>query len=263
MSGSQPSPTDARQAWDASLYDARHSFVSAYGEELVELLAPKAGETIIDLGCGTGQLTARIAESGANVLGLDASPEMVEQARRNHPTLAFEVVDATRFHLPAPCDAVFSNAALHWVKPPEAAVERIEAALRHGGRFVAEFGGHGNVRQILTEVRATIAAVLGRDPGDVNPWYFPSVGEYATLLERHSLEVRFAVLFDRPTPLEEGERGMVNWLRMFGQPCFALLPPADREPAMAETVERLRGALWREGQWTADYRRIRFTAMRL
>jgi trans-aconitate methyltransferase len=262
MNGSQPSPTDDRQTWDASLYDARHSFVSAYGEDLVELLAPKADETIVDLGCGTGQLTARIAETGAKVLGLDASPEMIEQARRNHPALTFELADATRFHLPAPCDAVFSNAALHWVKPPEAAVVRIEAALRPGGRFVAEFGGHGNVRQIVVAARAAVAAVLGYDPGDVSPWYFPGVGEYAALLERHSLEVRFAALFDRPTPLKEGERGMVHWLRMFGQPCFALLPQPDRERAMADTVERLKGALWRDGRWTADYRRIRVSAVR-
>ncbi|HVC95991.1 MAG TPA: class I SAM-dependent methyltransferase [Pirellulales bacterium] len=255
-------PAADHDTWDASLYDARHSFVSAYGEDLVGLLAPLPGETIVDLGCGTGQLTARIAESGAKVLGLDASPAMIEQARRNHPSLAFELADATRFHFPAPCDAVFSNAALHWVKPPEAAVERIEAALRPGGRFVAEFGGHGNVRQIVAAARAAVAAVSGRDPGDVNPWYFPSVGEYAALLERHSLEVRFAKLFDRPTPLEDGERGMIHFLRMFGQPCFALLPPADRERAMTDTSERLKSSLWRDGQWTADYRRIRVMAVK-
>ncbi|HEV3004979.1 MAG TPA: methyltransferase domain-containing protein [Pirellulales bacterium] len=249
-------------SWNASLYDARHSFVSGYGADLVELLAPLAGETILDLGCGTGHLTARIAESGAEVLGFDASCEMIEQARRNHPSLRFELADATRFQLPAPCDAVFSNAALHWVKPPQAAVERIAAALRPGGRFVAEFGGRGNVRQIIAAARESVAAVVGDDPGDVNPWYFPSVGEYAALLERHSLEVRHAALFDRPTPLEEGEQGMDNWLTMFGEPCFGSLPPVQRAAAKAQTVERLRAALWLDGKWIADYCRLRVVALK-
>jgi trans-aconitate 2-methyltransferase len=220
------------------------------------------GESIVDLGCGTGHVTAQIAESGAKVLGLDASAEMIAQARRNQPSLTFDLADATRFQLPEPVDAVFSNAVMHWVKPPESAVERIATVLRPGGRFVAEFGGRGNVRQIVEAAREAVATVLGRDPGDVNPWYFPSVGEYAALVERHSLEVRFAAIFDRPTPLEEGERGMANWLAMFGEPCFAALSPAERPRAMAETVDRLKGALWRDGCWTADYRRIRVVAVK-
>lgn len=252
-----------QQTWNAGLYDQRHSFVYQHGADLLELLAPQAGERILDLGCGTGHLTAQIAVRGARVLGLDASAEMVDQARRNHPQLAFEIADATQFEVAQPFDAVFSNAVLHWVRPPEKAVERIAAALKPGGRFVTEFGGKGNVAAILDAVGQAVNAALGRDAGDVNPWYYPSVGQYAAMLEARDFEVRYATLFDRPTPLEEGEQGMANWLAMFGAPCFAMLAEADRPRALADAVERARPRLYRDGQWTADYRRLRVVAIKV
>lgn len=250
------------QTWNAGLYDQRHAFVYQRGADLLELLAPCASERILDLGCGTGHLTAQIAARGAEVLGLDASAEMIAQARRNHPQLTFDIADATQFEVAKPFDAVFSNAVLHWVKPPEKAVERIAAALRPGGRFVAEFGGQGNVAAIIAAAAQAVSAVLGRDAGDVNPWYFPSVGEYTALLEASGLEVCYATLFDRPTPLEEGERGMANWLEMFAAPCFAMLDEADRPRSIADAVERARPKLYRDGQWTADYRRLRVVAIK-
>lgn len=250
------------QTWNAALYDQRHSFVYERGADLLGLLDPKPGERILDLGCGTGHLAAQIAASGARVHGIDASDEMIAQARQNHPQLSFERADATRYRTEEPFDAVFSNAVLHWVKPPQDAVGVIAAALKPGGRFVAEFGGRGNVAQILAAVSKAVSAALGRDAGEVNPWYYPSVGEYATLLERAGLEVRYAVLFDRPTPLEEGKQGMANWLRMFGAPCFAVVAEAAREHVLNETVERARPALWKDGQWTADYRRLRIVAVK-
>ncbi|HVW36746.1 MAG TPA: methyltransferase domain-containing protein [Pirellulales bacterium] len=253
-------PAKPQQTWNAGLYDQRHSFVYQHGADLLELLAPQAGERILDLGCGTGHLTAQIAGLGAAVLGLDASAEMIAEARRNHPQLSFGIADATQFQVAESFDAVFSNAVLHWVRPPERAVERIAAALKPGGRFVAEFGGKGNVASIVAAAAQAVSAVLGRDAGDVNPWYFPSVGEYASLLEANGLEVRYAALFDRPTPLEEGEQGMANWLTMFGAPCFAMLAEADRPRAVADAVERARPKLYRDGQWTADYRRLRVVA---
>lgn len=256
-------PSKPEQTWNAGLYDQRHSFVYQHGADLLELLAPRAGERILDLGCGTGHLMAQIASSGADVLGLDASAEMIAQAWQNHPQLAFDVADATRFEVAEPFDAVFSNAVLHWVKPPEKAVERIAAALKPGGRFVAEFGGKGNVAAIVAAAAQAVSAVLGRDVEDVNPWYFPSVGEYSALLEVSGLEVRYATLFDRPTPLEEGEQGMANWLAMFAAPCFAMLDESDRPRAIADAVERARPKLYRAGQWTADYRRLRVVATKV
>ena len=248
------------QTWDAGLYDQRHSFVYERGADLLGLLAARTGERILDLGCGTGHLTAQIAAAGAQVYGIDASAEMTAQARQNHPQLAFETADATQFRVDEPFDAVFSNAVLHWVKPPQDAVRSIAAALKPGGRFVAEFGGRGNVAKIVEAASKAVSAALGRDAGDINPWYFPGIGEYATLLERHGFEVRYAVLFDRPTPLEEGEQGLANWLRMFAAPCFAALADVDRPRVLQEAVELARPALWKDGRWTADYRRLRIVA---
>jgi trans-aconitate 2-methyltransferase len=251
------------QAWDAALYDSRHAFVHAFGASLIDLLAPAAGERILDLGCGTGHLTAKIAAAGAVTSGIDASPAMIEQARKLYPELSFEVADATDFHVETPLDAVFSNAALHWIKPPAAVVSCVARALKPGGRFVAELGGRGNVGRILDACRVAISRAVGCDVADVNPWYFPSVAEYASLLESNGLEVRLAELFDRPTPLEEGDRGMHNWLAMFGGPCFAGLPEEQRPAAMAEAERLLRGPLLEAGQWTADYRRLRVSAAKV
>lgn len=210
-----PRPEDAH-FWNADLYQSSHEFVWQLADDLLQLLAPGPGERILDLGCGTGQLTSKIAERGAEVLGIDRSPEMIEQARRNFPGLKFESGNATALTVEAPFDAVFSNATLHWVKPPEAAAARIWAALRPGGRFVAEFGGWGNVARVRQALRHALLEVARLDLDGLDPWYFPSVGEYAALLERQGFEVRLATLFDRPTPLEGGDDGQRDWLRMFG-----------------------------------------------
>ncbi len=250
------------QTWNAALYDRRHAFVFQHGADLLALLQPKPGERILDLGCGTGHLTSQIATAGAAVHGIDASPEMIAQARQGFPQLSFETADATSFRIAEPFDAVFSNAVLHWVKPPEDAVRSIAAALKPGGRFVAEFGGRGNVAKIVAAINTAVAAALKLDAVDVNPWYYPSVGEYATLLEVAGLEVRYGVLFDRPTPLDEGEQGLINWLRMFAAPCFAAIEEADRERVLQNAMEQARPALWNGAQWIADYRRLRIFAVK-
>jgi trans-aconitate 2-methyltransferase len=230
----------AVQSWDAARYQSQHSYVWQYGEALVELLNPQAGERIVDVGCGSGQLTARIAEKGATVIGIDASSEMIAQARANYPEIDFRVGDAASFEVAPAVEAVFSNAALHWVKDQAAAVARIWRALKHGGRFVAEFGGKGNTRRILEAA------------GGENPWFFPSVGEYAAMLERQGFEVRFATLFDRPTRIE-GEHGLEEWLTMFGA-------ALTKEPHAV--AQRLRAEMFRDGAWTIDYRRLRVVAVK-
>jgi trans-aconitate methyltransferase len=244
-------------SWDASLYEERHSFVWKYGADVLPLLAPRSGERILDLGCGTGHLTARIAESGAVVEGLDKSHEMIEQARLNFPQLSFRVADATTFAVKEPVDAVFSNAALHWVQDADAAVARIALSLKPGGRFVAEFGGKGNVQRILEGISAVLAR---RGYPFSSPWYFPSVGEYSSLLESHGFEVNNASLFDRPTPLEHPRAGLSEWMRMFGSPFLSSLPGHEVEEILVELNEAVRPSLFRDGQWLADYRRIRVVA---
>jgi trans-aconitate methyltransferase len=232
--------------WDAARYQARHAYVFAYGEDLVGLLGPRADEKILDIGCGSGQLTAKIAGSGADVTGLDRSPEMIAEARRNFPSLTFEIGDAANFNVANPFDAVFSNAALHWVKDAEGAAASIARALRSGGRFVVELGGKGNTQAVMEAVREVAGPVE-------TPWFFPSVGEYTSLLERHGFEIAFATLFDRPTRVE-GEDGLEDWLAMFAG---SMLPsPAARR----EVVNRLRPTMFRGGAWVVDYRRLRVIA---
>jgi trans-aconitate methyltransferase len=246
--------------WDAALYENRHSFVWKQASDLLELLAPKAGEEVLDVGCGTGHLTAQVAAAGASVIGIDSSAEMIEQARRSYPGVRFELQDARLLAFDRRFDAVFSNAALHWIREADAVVEGVSRALKVGGRFIAEFGGHGNVQTIHAALHRGFEALAGR-PIE-SPWYFPSVGEYASLLERFGLEVTFAVLFDRPTPLE-GEAGMRNWVTMFGQPYLSALTAEKRESLVQAVEETTRPVLYRDGGWIADYRRLRIVATKI
>lgn len=242
-------------AWDAQRYQSKHSFVWQFGESLLELLQPRAGERILDVGCGTGQLTAELARSGALVTGLDSSPEMLAEARKNFPGLNFVEADAASFRFEEPFDAVFSNAALHWVKDQGAAAASIARALRPGGRFVAELGGKGCIASVLNAMRA----VFGSRAGQLCPWTFPSIGEFAPLLEREGLEVGQAFLFDRPTRLE-GESAIEEWFRTFGMAFFRGLSAEETREKIAQLAALLRPALYRDEVWTLDYRRLRIVA---
>lgn len=246
--------------WDAGLYDGKHAFVWELGKGVVEMLAPQKGERILDVGCGTGHLTAEIAVSGAEVVGIDSSEEMIGEARKKHPGLRFEVMDAREIRLGEHLDAVFSNAALHWIKEPERVIEGVARALKPGGRFVAEFGGKGNVAGLIEAFGRACDKLGLRFSEEENPWYFPSVGEYAGLLEKHGLEVRQAALFGRPTALEDGERGLRVWMEMFGA-ALSRRVPKEKQEALLEEVEReAKAALFRDGQWVLDYRRLRIAA---
>ena len=256
-----PDQAPARQ-WDAGLYDDQYSFVWKYGAELIALLAPRPGERILDLGSGTGHLTARIAELGATVIGLDSSSAMVEQAQRHYPDLEFVVGDGADFHFPEAFDAVFSNATLHWVTRAAGAAKCIAAALKPGGRLVAELGGKGNVQAITTAIQRARAVVGLPDRPDLSPWYYPSIAEYATLLEQHGLSVVEARLFNRPTPLDGGEEGLRNWLHMFAESYFAEVPASQRETVLAEIERHLRPEWYRDATWIADYRRLRLIALK-
>jgi trans-aconitate 2-methyltransferase len=246
-------------SWDAALYQSRHAFVWKFGQDLVELLAPRAGERVLDLGAGTGQLSASIAATGAEVVGVDHSDEMVAEARKNFPDVRFEAGDARTFTVDAPFDAVFSNAVLHWVKPAGEAVGRVWHALKPGGRFVAEFGGYGNVRRICDAIRGALEEVEYGSYEQLFPWYFPSIAEYAGELERRGFDVTFATLFDRPTPLE-GDGGMRNWVRMFGGAFLNAVRAEDQERFFEAVEHRARPHLHRDGKWHADYRRLRVVA---
>ncbi|MEM8504694.1 MAG: methyltransferase domain-containing protein [Cyanobacteria bacterium P01_D01_bin.1] len=261
--------------WNAPSYQDQFSYVWQHGEGLLSQLNPQAGERIVDLGCGTGQLTAQIAMSGAEAIGLDYDHDMIAQAQANYPQLNFQVANAEDFRVPSPVDAVFSNAALHWVQQPEAAARSIAAALKPKGRLVAEFGGKGNIQTILT----ALEEVSGQN--NLSPWYFPSVGEYSVLLESAGLEVIYISLFERPTAL--GEAGLAGWLEMFSQRLFSNLSPSEwfelvkAVEAKVPQLYRLESPLEdrkarptedrkvknQKGGWIADYRRLRVVAVKI
>jgi len=155
-------------------------------------------------GCGTGALTAEIADRGAEMLGVDPSEEMISRAREKFPALKLEVLDARLLRFNAEFDAVFSDAVLHWIPEAEQVIAGVAQALKPGGRFVAEFGGKGNIRGLVEGFHRAFSALGMREPDGVSPWFYPSIAEYAGLLEKYGLEVREASLFERPTVLEEG-----------------------------------------------------------
>lgn len=247
--------------WNPALYQDKHSFVWQLSQGLVELLDPQPGERILDLGCGTGQLTSAIAERGATVIGIDADPAMITEAQQQFPHLSFEVADARQFALAAPVDAIFSNATLHWIAEPMAVIECMATALKPGGRLVAEFGGQGNMATVLAAI-ATARDQLGFGPSLATSWYFPAIGEYASLLEQQGFEVQLARLYDRPTPLE-GENGLYHWLQMFATRFWADLSPPQTTELLTAILALAHPHLYQAGQWYADYRRIQVIARRL
>jgi len=248
--------------WEAETYDEAMSYVSGFGEDIVtDWLKPVTGERIIDFGCGTGDLAARISGMGAEVVGVDISPEMVERARSKYPHISFKCADGMGWQSEQSYDAVFSNAALHWMKEPEAAIQSMVSGLVHGGRLVAEFGGYGNVSAIVEAVEQTLRS-YGREEAFVMPWYFPKVGEYASLLEKYGMEVRIARLFDRPTILNNGEEGMRDWLSMFGTAMFPEAERSESETWIWDAAEKLKETLYDGTKWTADYRRLRIFAVK-
>lgn len=249
-----------RKDWSAPEYDRDAGYVSRLGEDVVELLDPQPGEQILDLGCGTGDLAVDISARGAEVTGADASPEMVSRAAAKYPHLRFVVSDARSLDLDTGSfDAVFSNAALHWVKEARRAVGEIHRVLRSGGRFVAELGGRGNVRTVERALEETLAE-RGISAAQRNPWYFPSLAEYVGLLEESGFEVGYAALFDRPTPL--GETGIEGWLEVFAGSFLEGLSAAEREETVGRVAGKVRPALTRDGGVYADYRRLRVAAVK-
>lgn len=244
--------------WDATLYDQKHSFVFQYGQGVLDLLEPQAGEYILDLGCGTGHLTKAIAGAGARVLGIDGAASMIEQARQNYPEIEFQVADARTFDMPDTFDAIFSNAVLHWIPEAEQVVQHIAANLKSGGRFVAEFGGKNNIKTFITALQQSLDEVAHKQVQA--QWFYPSIGEYASLLEKHGLAVRAAWLIERPTRLEDGTRGLRTWVGMFRSDWVSDLPPETQEQVFTSVENKLRDHLFHDGNWYLDYQRIRVVA---
>ena len=246
--------------WDADKYTKDFSFVHQYGKGVAELIDCKKGSSLIDLGCGNGALTKVLQEKGFRVTGMDSSEELLETARGKYPDIPFIQTDAADFSVEEAVDAVFSNAVFHWIDREKQAgmLACVFKALKEKGQFVFEFGGHGN--NVL--IHSALGEVFSEHGyGYRMPFYFPTIGEYAALVEQAGFQVRYAVLFDRPTELK-GNDGLKEWIHMFVKTPFVTVDDAEGEEIICQAVERLKNVLYREGRWYADYVRIRMKAVK-
>ncbi len=243
------------QTWDPEIYARNARFVSDLGAPLVALLAPRPGERILDLGCGDGVLTKALADLGCEVIGIDSSAAQIEAARR----LGVDARVMAGEDLPFrdEFDAVFSNAVLHWITRPDPTIAAVHRALKPGGRFVAECGGHGCVHTIRT---ALVDALNRRGiDGEARvPWYFPTPEDYGARLERAGFHVDSIALIPRPTPLP-GD--VIDWLETFAQSLLTGLSGEARDDVLQDVRRELEPRLRDpSGTWIADYVRLRFAA---
>ena len=246
------------QTWDPERYARNARFVADLGAPVVELLAPQSGERILDLGCGDGALTEKLVAMGCDVVGVDSSKAQAEAARRRH--LDARVMDGERLRFCDEFDAVFSNAALHWMRDPDAVIAGVYRALKPGGHFVGEFGGDGCVQKIRTALVAALNR-RGIDGEAAAPWYFATVEDYSARLGNGRFKVTYIALIPRPTPLPGDITG---WLETFAESFISKVPPNGRTAYVAEVREALRPQLCDEqGVWIADYTRLRFSATKL
>lgn len=245
------------QTWNPDQYSRNARFVSELGLPVVEMLAPRAGERILDLGCGDGPLTKKLADLGCQVVGVDASQEMITAAQ----SLGLDayVMNGHALQYENEFDAVFTNAALHWMKQPDKVIAGVWKALKPGGRFVGEFGGHGNVATIVAALESMLVK-RGIDAKPLNPWYFPDVDEYNDRLQECGFTVKTIMLVPRPTPLPGH---LVGWLKTFAKSFTAALPASEHIQFLEEAAAMCRTKLSNtDGSWTADYVRLRFIAVK-
>lgn len=248
--------------WDADKYTSDFSFVHQYGNSVIELIDANKNSTILDLGCGNGVLSKVLYDKGYSVRGIDASKELLDIAKKNYPDIEFIEADATDFSLQEPVDIVFSNAVFHWInrERQQDMLKCVYDALKENGQFVFEFGGYGN-NQLIHNTLSKVFSEYGYTYK--MPFYFPTIGEYAALLENTGFRVRYAILFDRLTELK-GENGLKNWINMFVKTPFAVIRSDDEKRIIIDkTVDYLQDILYKGGKWYADYVRIRMKATRL
>lgn len=248
------------QEWNSTRYAENARFVSDLGQPVLDLLNPKPGERILDLGCGDGVLTEKLVALGANVVGVDSSADMIAAAKRRG--IDARLGDAYDLKFDSEFDTVFSNAAMHWMKrDPDAVLRGVYRALKPGCRFASEMGGFGNVAAITVALHAALADFGVERPTSYNPWYFPTPDEQRHRLQTGGFSVEYIELIPRPTPLPTGMRG---WLETFAIPFTKSLPENRRAAFLDAVTERLRPVLCDfQGNWTADYMRLRFLARKV
>jgi trans-aconitate methyltransferase len=247
--------------WNSTLYDQSHGFVSKYGEGLLSYLNPKPSERILDLGCGTGDLAKEIFLTGATVIGVDSSSDMITKAKSKFPEIEFYHMDARQLKFDVQFDAIFSNAVLHWIPEKEIVIEKMYSQLKDNGRIVLEFGGKGNNQQMLKALRDIFIKRGYRNNAKIDCWYYPSIGEYSTELEKQNFRVVHAEHFDRITPLK-GNQGIKDWFRMFGDYLFVGITDTEKDDILDEVQDKLKETHFIDGVWNADYKRIRIVAVK-
>ncbi|TYR81636.1 methyltransferase domain-containing protein [Priestia megaterium] len=244
-----------------SLGSAYRSFISSFGGSVMNLLSPQTGEFILDVGCGSGDIAGQLAKLGVQVIGIDQSENMIDQAKHKYPALHFEQMNALDLPYHEQFDTIFSNDTLHLIQPPHLVVQNIYRALKPGGRFVAEFSGKNHVLRIITEVLRQLDIFNIPYKNNSFPWYFPTVGEYSTLLEQSQFYVTTAIHFERPVLLP-GEDGLRNWLDSFATPLFQGLTTETKHVIMTRVEDRLKEELYEKDGWIAHFKQLRIHAIK-
>ncbi len=242
--------------WDSALYDSKHDYVAAYGESLLSYVPHNPRQRILDLGCGTGTLTAQLAALGAEVLGIDSAPTMIAQAQKQYPSLHFQLCDALEMPFCGEWDVVFSNAVFHWIGDHGQLLRGVHRALRPGGLLICEFGAHGNIAMI----EAAFANAMAQHGASYQSgFHFPTEAQFAADLTGTGFVIDQILAFDRPTQLRDGRQGLANFIRQFYASALSPLPTHVQEAVLRET-EQLAQQLWDGTSWVADYRRLRAVA---
>ena len=243
--------------WNAALYDNKHDFVAEYGKGLLEFVPRDKGLSVLDLGCGTGTLTAKLAESAGKVIGVDSSESMIARAEAQYPDIDFMVSDALSLPFDNQFDVVFSNAVFHWIKNHDALLDNVRRVLKPGGMLICEFGAAGNIAAIENAFRK---ACRDFGYGFEAKFNFPTSGRFAEMLKNHGFVIERVYDFDRPTPLKDGENGLADWIRQFYAYEIEAVPEDEIRGIIGKVGELTREALWNGSEWVADYRRLRAVA---
>ncbi|MGC4017807.1 MAG: methyltransferase domain-containing protein [Muricomes sp.] len=239
--------------WNSVLYDKSQAFVSEYGNSLISFVPQDKEQCILDIGCGTGDLTQKLREVSGDIIGIDGSKEMIEMAKSKYPQLKFEIMDACCLPWENKFDVIFSNAVFHWISAQEKLLKGIYAALRDGGKLISEFGANGNIYQIESAYRIVV-------PSYKSPFYFPTVEDYSSLLQKTGFAIEKIYDYSRPTPLPDGKDGLRNWMKQFFASNLSVYEKEQQEGIFENVEKLLEESLFDGTKWVADYRRIRVIA---
>jgi trans-aconitate methyltransferase len=248
---------EEKMKWNSKLYDNKHDFVAEYGKGLLEFVPNDKTQKILDLGCGTGVLTAELAKLCDYVLGIDGSSDMVEKAKQAYPNLDFQVMNALEMPYTQKWDVVFSNAVFHWILNHDLLLQKIQQSLKPSGKLVCEFGAYGNIK--------TIEQGFGNVLQDIgvpftSKFNFPTVDSFGFLLEKHGFSIEKIYDYDRPTPLKDGEKGLYNWAKQFFETDLERFSDVEQDLILKGLMDKVQVKLWNGTFWTADYRRLKVIA---